>query len=102
MGRSKFTLTLESGAVLKIEPQESGDRAHAPGACPHCGATPFAVAGSGKSIEKPAGGGPSDTYRADGGCLACGRYVGVIRVKVSTLFGLEEDEAVARLGVRIY
>lgn len=35
-----------------------------------------------------------DTYRSDAMCHRCGAEAGVMRVKVSTLFGVEEDERV--------
>ena len=41
-------------------------------------------------------------YEADAVAACCGQRVGLLRLEVSTLFGVREDEAVARLGVRIY
>ena len=32
-----------------------------------------------------------DTYEADASCGCCGKRVGTLRVKVSTIFGIEED-----------
>ena len=42
-----------------------------------------------------------DTYEADARCV-CGKQVGILRVKLSTIFGLEEDERVLRGRVRVY
>jgi hypothetical protein len=101
----KHTLTLNDGTKRKITPHANGERASATGACPVCGAVAppggdsFPVAGTGKSIDPD---NRHDTYRADAVCLLCDAHVGVIRAKVDTLFGIEEDEAVMRLGVRIY
>jgi hypothetical protein len=65
--------------------------------CPGCGASPFKVAGTGRRIA------PDDrAYEADAVALCCNRHVGVLRVETNTLFGLREDEAVLRSGVRIY
>ncbi len=41
-------------------------------------------------------------YEADAVSACCSKAVGTLRLEVSTLFGVREDEAVARLGVRIY
>jgi hypothetical protein len=34
--------------------------------------------------------------------MGCGARLGMLRVKVNTLFGLEEDERVFSMGVKIY
>ena len=90
------TFVLADGTVRSVEPQDSGDRAHATGACPRCGAEPFAIAGRGRRIEG------HDTYVAYGHCLACREYVGQIRARVSTIFGVEEDERVLGGRCRVY
>lgn len=69
----------------------------ADGSCPACGTEPFRVRGTGKRVAAD-----DRAYEADGRCLACTQIVGLLRVEVTTLFGLREDEAVARLGVKIY
>lgn len=43
-----------------------------------------------------------DTYEADASCGSCGKRVGILRVKVSTIFGIEEDEAVLNGRPRVY
>lgn len=63
--------------------------------CPHCGEE-LRVQGTGRRITS------RDTYAASALCVACETVVGELRLKVDTLFGLEEDEAVFRLGVKIY
>lgn len=96
----KITLTLNNGDVRSAKrPYENADHAVASGACPGCKAEPFKVAGCGKSIDPDR---RHDTYRADAVCIACSGHVGILRVKVDTLFGIEEDERVASMGIRIY
>lgn len=44
-----------------------------------------------------------DTYAADAYCVSCAKPCGTLRVVVSTIFGLEEDEAVLYRGrCRVY
>jgi len=66
-------------------------------ACPYCGDKPFAIAGSGRRPSKD-----DRAWEADAGCLKCKAHVGTIRLEVNTLFGVREDEAIGRLGIRIY
>ena len=63
--------------------------------CPHC-AKPLQVQGTGKRIAS------RDTYAANAICTSCEKPVGELQVKVNTLFGLEEDERVFSMGVKIY
>lgn len=66
-----------------------------------CGAEPMFVSGAGKRISQD----PKlkhDTYEADAVCTKCSGHVGIIFAKVDTLFGIEEDERVFNMGVRIY
>jgi hypothetical protein len=67
-------------------------------ACPNCRkAAPLRVLGRAKRIES------HDTYAAEAIALCCGTTIGVVRVKVETLFGLDEDEAVLTDGrARVY
>lgn len=95
----KTTLTLRNGDVLTLRPEPDAPNVEVPRACPGCKAEPYRVTGCGREIDPEH---RHDTYRADAACTACGTRVGVLRVKVSTLFGLEEDERLARMGVRIY
>ena len=67
--------------------------------CPHCGATNIPVRGDGLHIES------HDTYAADAIHYAesCMKKIGTVRVKMSTIFGLEEDERVLVHGrARVY
>ncbi len=41
-------------------------------------------------------------YEADAACASCGKHVGILRVEVSTLFGVREDEAVLHGRCRVY
>lgn len=63
--------------------------------CPHC-QEPLEVQGTGKRISG------YDTYTADAVCVKCQRLVGELVAKVNTLFGLEEDNRVFSMGVKIY
>jgi hypothetical protein len=69
--------------------------------CPACGKATgeagLVVRGSGNHIES------HDTYKATAHAACCRRPIGAIRAKVSTIFGLEEDEAVLVHGrCRVY
>jgi hypothetical protein len=63
-------------------------------ACPTCKRS--GVAGRNQRIES------HDTYASDAGCADCKVVVGVLRVQLSTLFGLEEDERVLNGRCRVY
>lgn len=80
------------GKPVKL--RQEGDAGVADEPICECGSK--SCAGHGRRIEN------RDTYAADASCLRCGKPVGIIRVRVNTLFGIEEDERVARMGVRIY
>lgn len=43
-----------------------------------------------------------DTYIADAVCCGCGKQRGAIRAKVSTIFGIEEDERMLSSVARVY
>lgn len=69
--------------------------------CPRCGRRgPVHARGTGKRIES------RDTYASDAVATCCGLPLGEMRVTVSTIFGLEEDENVCamveRLGGKIF
>jgi hypothetical protein len=82
---------------IKLSVNGDGSAAWLDAPCPKCGAeAPVPIAGNGRSI------GGHDYYKADGYAMCCNTYVGEIRAYVSTLFGIAEDEAVARMGVKIY
>jgi hypothetical protein len=94
----KISLQLQDGKSRKAtEPFKGADHALVSGTCPHCGAEPFKVGGTGRRIAAD-----DRAYDADAVSYCCNKYVGVIRVEVSTLFGVREDEAVSRMGVTIY
>jgi hypothetical protein len=92
----KIKMTMHDGSVRAVT-DVTATSALCEGACPHCIVEPFRVAGSGGHISAD-----DRAYEADGGCIACGVAVGVLRAETGTLFGLREDEAIARLGIRIY
>lgn len=78
-------------------PFNGADHAVVKGACPHCTAMPFKVAGTGRRPSTD-----DQAYEADAVALCCRTPVGILRAEVNTLFGVREDEAVSRLGIRIY
>lgn len=96
MSRRIQLLTSEGRRRCKVE---SPDDHHtiADGQCPECFTDPFRVRGTGRRNAAD-----DCAYEADAVCLACMRSVGTLRVEVNTLFGLREDEAVFRSGVKIY
>ena len=69
----------------------------ADGACPGCGAVPFAIKCSTPRIE-------SDTRSvANGRCADCNDPVGYVYVERSTIFGAEEDRAMLEMArCRVY
>lgn len=92
----KITVTINDKQFAANKPHEKSTCVEASTTCPSCKATPLQVQGNGNSVES------RDTYRADARCLACGETIGVIRAKVSTLFGIEEDEHVLNGRCRVY
>lgn len=92
----KITITLADGSVRRLSPLPSGERAIAEGSCPACGAAELPVAGRGRYVET------RDTYAARGVALCCGEDIGIIRARVDTIFGVEEDERVLHGRCRVY
>ena len=93
----KLSLATTDGHVCSIKlPYPNASHGIASGACPSCKQEPFTVQGREMGIES------HDTYASQGYCAAGGAHVGVIRAKRDTLFGLEEDERIARGPWRIY
>ena len=101
--QTKYTLTTRDDRVITLRVGlgafEAPDVACQGEPCPRKGERPLRVVGSGREIDPE---NRHDTYRADGHCTACGGNVGVIRAKVSTLFGIEEDERVLGGRARVY
>ncbi|MDO8631119.1 MAG: hypothetical protein Q7R41_11565 [Phycisphaerales bacterium] len=93
----KITLTDTDGRKLVAAPPfEGADHVVVEhGKCPACGCAPLKARGQGQTHDH-------DTYRADAICLECGKPCGVIHVKVSTIFGIEEDERVLNGRCRVY
>lgn len=66
------------------------------GACPGCKVEPFRIHGHGtERFDR-------DTVRAGTRCMNCKDPVGWCYTKVSTIFGLEEDERVLHGRARVY
>lgn len=98
----KITLTLPDGTRHAVPaPRKDSPHADVDIACPFCGAAaPLQVAGEGMSIDPDHS---RDTYRADARTVCCGADAGVLRVKMGTFFGLEEDETMLVHGrARVY
>jgi hypothetical protein len=96
MSRRKITLHLDAGAVLQVPDPGGASDATLPGvACPACKVEPLVVHGFGRRHDY-------DTFYADAMCMQCRARVGELRVKVSTLFGISEDEAVLQGRCRLY
>ncbi len=94
----KVTLTLRDGTTRAAKvPYEGADHIIADGACANCKSSPFNIIGIAASMRHD-----HDTYHSDAGCLNCRAVVGRLAVKVSTLFGIEEDERIQSMGVRVY
>jgi hypothetical protein len=92
----KITLTIGDKKLIARRPHDQSTFVEVNAACPRCKIEPMQVQGNGNSIES------RDTYRADARCLACGETVGTLRVKVSTIFGIEEDDRVLNGRCRVY
>ena len=96
----KITVTIDNHVHQARVPYESAEYVHVRGfaKCPRCGedqeGEPLHVRGTGKRIES------RDTYVTDAIVMCCRRPVGIMRVKVDTLFGIEEDENVFREAER--
>lgn len=92
-------VVLETGAVtLAVRTERGLPYAFVETECPACGApAPFKVAGKERRVAS------HDTYVADAHAVCCKKHVGTLRVKVETLFGVAEDEAVLTHGrARVY
>jgi hypothetical protein len=86
-GKSHAAKLAENNAFVTIE---------AP--CPKCKAPkPLVVVGRDGSRHHD-----HDTYHADATCKKCGETIGDLRAKVSTIFGIEEDERVLHGRPRVY
>lgn len=91
----KITLTTREGQVFEGRlPYDGADRVEIDAACSGCGSR--FVAGGASSV------GSHDTYRAQAACVGCKAACGVLRVTVSTLFGIEEDARVLNGRCRVY
>lgn len=92
----KITLKMK-GSTHKVKlPYEGASYAEIPDMkCPHCHED-LTVQGTGKHIAS------HDTYAADAICVKCKKFVGELQAKVNTLFGIEEDQRVFSMGIRIF
>jgi hypothetical protein len=94
---------LERRPRLKAkEPFPGADHAVVEGVCPGCGHQEpegggFKAAGTGRRISSD-----DRAYEADAVALCCEKHVGTLRLEPNTFFGIREDEAITRLGIKIY
>lgn len=93
-----ITLKLRDGETRKLTLAFKGvDHADAEGDCPLCGAKAFGVAGANMRVDS------HDTYASDAFSTCCKRPAGTIYARVSTVFGIEEDERMLKYGrARVY
>jgi len=61
----------------------------------HCGGEYLTVRGGDPTVDY-------DTYTSKAVCAVCGEHLGTLKVKVSTLFGIEEDQRVLNGRARVY
>lgn len=97
----KITVEIDGRKLVAKQPFPHADHVRVPTMtkCPACGVAHeegLPVMGSGNHIEN------HDTYKATALGKCCGKVLGVIRVKVSTIFGIEEDERVLNGRFRVY
>ncbi len=94
----KLTFTPFDGSPITLPSEASKQDSVSPdGWICQCGRG--TVHGGGKYIDPNAA---HDTYAARAICTNCGQHVGILRAKVSTLFGIDEDKRIARSYVKIY
>lgn len=95
----KITLTLEGGGTVKCRlPYEGAAFVIVPNTeCPHQCGDPAPVAVQGRN---PVEG--HDTVESVAFTTCCNKIAGVLRVRVKTLFGIEEDRAVLSGRWRVY
>lgn len=94
----RITVTVEGRAFkARLEAPTADHVLVDDAACPECKApAPLKVRGEGNHVEG------RDTYAAKAVALCCGAEVGVIRARLSTIFGLEEDGRVLNGRARVY
>jgi hypothetical protein len=91
----KITVELSGGRVITAtRPHEGAQAVDTSETCPTC-SEPLRAFGGDTAHDY-------DTYSAAAFCLACRNRIGTIKVKVSTLFGIEEDIAVLNGRCRVY
>ncbi len=91
----KITVRLSDGQVIEATcPFEGSQAVDTNATCPRC-SEPLRVFGGETAHDH-------DTYSAPAHCLACRNAIGTIRVRVSTLFGIDEDDAVLNGRPRVY
>ena len=79
-----------------VLPYETCSQVQVPsGTCPSCAQAPLLARGTGITHHD------HDTHYARAICVSCGAPVGILRAKVSTLFGIDEDLAV-QARARVY
>lgn len=99
MSATKAVLTMNGAKYDVAPPFEGAKYAVVKGVekCPGCGEKEMRVQGAGMHIAD------REHYEAEAVTVCCKKIAGTLRAKVSTIFGLEEDEAVLKHGrCRVY
>lgn len=91
----KISLHRDETEIACTMPYDGAKFVVAEGACPQCKCSPYKIQGGETTHD-------FDTYRARAWCVGCGARAGELRVTVSTLFGIDEDEAVLHGRARVY
>lgn len=96
----KITLVIGDGedarSIIARLPYENADHVVLDESCPNCEHEPCRVRGRGTQWHG------HDTHYAVGFALCCNAQLGRIEVKVSTIFGIEEDRRVLEGRHRVY
>ena len=91
----KITIVFSGGRAIEAKrPPESSKVVETDETCPEC-KEPLRVYGGDTTQDH-------DTYSAPAYCWACRSEIGTIKVRVQTIFGIEEDNAVLNGRCRVY
>lgn len=78
-------------------PYEGALHVEVDGTCPECGVASFGARGTGRRPSAD-----DQAWEADALSTCCNKPIGTLRVEVSTIFGVREDEAVMNGRCRVY
>jgi hypothetical protein len=91
----QIELKTENGSIPCKLPYTGADHVILQGDCPNCKVPNTPIQGG--DVERG-----FNTYTAPAACATCRVLVGKLVVTVSTIFGIEEDEAVLNGRARVY